>query len=342
MDCVSGMILTKEGMEKGYLIYSNGRVVERGKVSPPIRPKVRGYIIPRPINSHTHIGDAFIRKKVKNLPRDIEKLVAPPHGLKHVLLEKADRDEIICGMKEKLREMEKTGISAFCDFREGGKEGVNILKKVLEEFNLKGIILSRPKSLEFDENEVLDLLMISDGIGLSSVSDWDYEEIKSIASLAKEKGKLFAIHASERVREDIDKILDLKPDFLIHMNKANQEDLEKVKEEDIPIVVCPRSNEFFGLKPNLELFRKVGIELSLGTDNAMISTPDVYEEMVWIKRNFGGFSIEELLRMITYNPGKIFDVKFPEFVENEPADFVVLDTKSLKPILVSVSEADRP
>jgi len=46
--------------------------------------------------------------------------------------------------------------------------------------------------------------------------------------------------------------------------------------------------------------------------------------------------------MITYNPGKVFDVKFPEFVENDPADFVVLDTKSLKPILVSVSEADTP
>lgn len=342
MDCVSGMILTREGLEKGYLIYSNGRVVERGKVSPPIRPKVRGYIIPRPINSHTHIGDAFIKKKVKDLPRDIEKLVAPPHGLKHVLLEEADRDEIIRGMKEKLREMEEMGVSTFCDFREGGKEGVDILKEALREFNLSSVILSRPKSLEFDESEILNLLMISDGIGLSSISDWDYEEIKSIASLAKEKGKLFAIHASERVREDIDKILDLKPDFLIHMNKARRDDIERVKEEDIPIVVCPRSNEFFGLKPNMELFRRVGLELLLGTDNAMISTPDIYEEMVWIKRNFEGFSIEELLKMITYNPGKVFDVKFPEFVENDPADFVVLDTKSLKPILVSVSGADEP
>lgn len=340
MECVYGKVLTESGFEKGYIVTEAGIIKETGKTNPPIRPKARGYIIPRPINAHTHLGDAFIRKRNINLPKDIEKLVAPPHGLKHVLLESADRNELIQGIREMLADMEKLGIAMFCDFREGGIEGVQILKGAMSGFEIKSKILSRPRALVFEKEEISELLEISDGIGLSSISDWNYEDIKKISDLTRRKKKIFAIHASERVREDIDKILDLKPSFLVHMNKATLPDLERIRDEKIPVVVCPRSNAFFGFKPNLELLKKADINVSVGTDNAMIADANIYDELRWIKRNFKLFSIEEILRMITYNPMRMFNIPHQGFTEGAYADFVVLDTKSLKPISISVSRAD--
>ena len=38
-----------------------------------------------------------------------------------------------------------------------------------------------------------------------------------MAGKAHEQGKLVALHASEAAREDIDAVLDLRPDFLVHM-----------------------------------------------------------------------------------------------------------------------------
>ena len=337
MICISGRILTYESFEEGYIVLENSVIKEIGKI-PPIKPRIKGYIIPKPVNAHTHIGDAFVRRKVKNLPRDIEKLVAPPDGLKHKMLREASDEEIIRGMRESIEKMLSLGVYAFCDFRESGIKGVNLLKKALEEYCIKSIILSRPKGMSFDKDEIEKLLQISDGIGISSISDWNYEYLEEMSRVVKREGKIFSLHASERIREDIDEILDLKPDFLIHMNKANKNDLDRVAEEKIPVVVCPRSNIFFGLKPKIELMKRIGIRLSLGTDNAMISNPDIFEEVRWVMKNCKEASLENVLRMITYNPREMLNLPLPNFEEGEKAEFVVLDTKSLKPIFISGSE----
>ncbi len=337
MLCILGRILTYESFEEGYIILENNTVKEVGKI-PPIKPRIKGYIIPKPVNAHTHIGDTFVRKKIKDLPRDIEKLVAPPKGLKHRMLERVSDKEILQGMEESIGEMVSLGTYAFCDFRESGIKGVNLLKKAMEDYSIRSVILSRPKGMSFDRDEIEKLLRISDGIGVSSISDWNYEYLENISKIVKGKGKIFSLHASERVREDIDKILDLKPDFLIHMNKASKNDLERVAEEEIPVVVCPRSNIFFGLKPKIELMKRVGIKLSLGTDNAMISSPDIFEEARWVMKNCEEISLEDILRMITYNPREMLNLPLPNFEEEKKAEFVVLDTKSLKPIFISGSE----
>jgi cytosine/adenosine deaminase-related metal-dependent hydrolase len=166
---------------------------------------------------------------------------------------------------------------------------------------------------------------------MEKLEEWFQQREDKIESLKKEL---------KRIREDIDRILDLKPSFLVHMCRANADDIERVKEEGIPVVICPRSNDFFGIKPNLELLWRIGIEISIGTDNAMIADTNIYEELKWLKMHFRTVPIEDLLRMITYNPARIFGISCITFEEGIPADFVVLDTKSLKPISISVSRAD--
>ena len=283
MEYVSGKTLTRNGFEEGYIGFENHKILDKGMGTPPKKPIHKGLIVPTLVNAHTHIGDSFIRKRNLKLPRNVEDLVAPPDGLKHRLLKETSNQEIIGGMEKSIDEMKKTGVFHFCDFRENGTAGINQLKKALENTNVSSLILSRPKELKYDHHEMEHLLKNSDGIGASSIVDWNYSELEKVTKHAKSKKKMFAIHASERIRENIELILDLKPDFLIHMVKATESDLIRAKDTNIPIAVCPRSNAFFGLKPNIKMMKKIEIDIMIGTDNAMLNSPNVLDEIRYIQ-----------------------------------------------------------
>ena len=291
--------------------------------------------LPAFVNMHTHIGDTFIGEKRKNLPRDVKKLVAPPHGLKHVLLNNASNEEIINGMKKSIDLMEKTGTSLFCDFREQGLKGVNLLKTALKDAGINCIILSRPVKPKYDEKEIGLLLENSHGLGIGSLSEWNYEDLAKVAKYVHSKKKIFSIHASETKREDIDSILELEPDFLVHMVYASKKDLKKIIDRDIPIVICPRSNHFFGLKLDIKKLKEGNVTLTLGTDNAMINPPNIIDETKFLLRiSKNVFTLEEILKMSTYTPRKILKQKH-DIPKNLDKGFVLLDKKTLKPLTVT-------
>ncbi len=335
MEYVSGEIFTVNGFERGYLGIENHKIMDHGKSNSPKKPIHKGLIVPTLVNAHTHIGDSFIRKRNLKLPRNVEDLVAPPDGLKHRLLKETSDQEIIGGMRKSIDEMTKTGISYFCDFRENGLQGINHLKKALEKTNISPVILSRPNQLTYNKDEIDLLLKNSQGIGLSSITDWEYSEIEKIAKHTKKRKKTFAIHASERIRENIELILDLKPNFLVHMVRATESDLIRAKDADIPIAVCPRSNAFFGLKPNIKMMKKIGIDIMVGTDNAMLNAPSVLDEIRYIQSLYTEFTKWELLQMITYIPRKALNLDADILDLNSPAEFVVLDKKYLKTLYIS-------
>ncbi|UCD13169.1 MAG: amidohydrolase family protein [Thermoplasmatales archaeon] len=334
MQYVKGDILTQDGFKKGYLGFEGYKVVELSKRSPPEKPVAQGFIVPTFVNAHTHIGDSFVRRKNIELPRNAEELVAPPNGLKHRLLRKASEKEIIDGMKSSVNEMIEAGTSHFCDFREDGIDGVYQLQNALKNKKINSMVLSRPWQMRYDKKELELLLKNSDGIGLSSISDWEYSEIEKITKHAKHEKKIFALHASEAVREDIDLILDLKPDFLVHMVSATESDLARVKEENTPVIICPRSNAFFNLKTNLKLMKKTGIDLMLGTDNAMLNVPNVLEELIYLKNSTSAFSTQELLNMITYTPRKALNLDDCIHGPTSYGNFVVLNRGSLELVYI--------
>ncbi len=254
-------------------------------------------------NCHTHIGDAFIELPQKKF--SVYELVAPPDGLKHKMLEKASKTEILNGMKRAVRIMEGCGTDIFIDFREGGIEGIELLKEAIRDSKIKAIILARPKNMKYDEEEMEKLLDMSHGIGISSIADWNFEELEMIVNHVKDRKKIFAMHASEDKREDIDKILDLEPHFLVHLCKATEEDINEVAKKKIGVVVCPRANKFFGLKPPISLLLEKNVSVMLGTDNAMIVKPNIIEEMKFLVKNYG---VEKniAIKMISNTPLKIF------------------------------------
>jgi cytosine/adenosine deaminase-related metal-dependent hydrolase len=335
MKYVQGEILTKDGFITGHLGFEQGRGVgEVRKGTPPEKPVAKGFILPTCINAHTHLGDSFIRLKNLELTRNVKDLVAPPAGLKHRLLKEASEQEILEGIQMSLAEMTVSGVSCFCDFREGGLIGIFQLRKAMKNCGIDSVVLSRPSQMIYEKEELDRLLQNSDGVGLSAISDWEPSEIEKIAKHVRKKKKLFALHASEVVREDIDRVLDLHPNLLVHMIAATKADLERVNVAKIPIVVCPRSYVFFHLKNNLALMKKTGVPILLGTDNAMINTPDVIEE-VRVLHKTGVFSLEELLINVTYTPRKALNLDDCIQGRNLSEKFIVLERDSLKLLYVS-------
>jgi cytosine/adenosine deaminase-related metal-dependent hydrolase len=119
------------------------------------------------------------------------------------------------------------------------------------------------------------------------------------------------------------------------MGASTESDLIRIKQEKIPIVRCPRANAFFHLPVDLLLMQKIGVDLMLGTDNAMISTPNILEEIRFLKKTDSHYSDEQLLKMITYTPRKVLNLDDCIQGLYPSCTFVVLERKSLLPLYIS-------
>ena len=258
---LEGMVLGRGGLRPGYMLVEDNAAVEVGGGDCPVEPDVRGVVLTGVVNGHTHCADYGL-----SIPpgMSLEELVAPPDGLKHRYLKEASDEELSASMARFSADSRASGASAFVDFREGGLHGCRLLRAAAPD----AVILGRPLSPEFDPEEVAGILEVADGIGISSVSDME----------AREERKAFAIHVSERVREDIDFVLSLDPAFVVHMCEATDDDLAKCAEAEVPIVVCPTSNAYFGKVPPIARAEAAGADLALGTDNGMLRTPDILDE----------------------------------------------------------------
>ncbi len=326
MRYVSGSMLTENGFVRGYLGFEDGLIVEagEGKIDSPV---AKGIIVPTFVNSHTHVADFIVPA---NLALSLEETVAPPNGLKHRVLAQTSPDIISNSMEALASYMLRRGTSRFIDFREGGAQGARLLS-VLSGDGAVPVIFGRPRNLAFDKEEVDGILDITDGIGVSSVSDWDYGTLSDLAAHVRKRGRRLALHASEKAREDIDAILDLRPSFIVHMTSATADDLESCCRENVPVVVCPRSNMFFGRLPPLVDMVNSGVTVALGTDNAMFSMPDMLTELEFagrILRLQGMSKVDAAIDMAFRNGRKILNGIGAIGMEPEsPCDFMVIGSK---------------
>lgn len=324
---VSGPFYDGRRFRVGTVGWEDGVIVE-ARAGRSREPLAQGLILPGFWNSHTHLGDAVITQE---LPGTLEELVAPPHGLKHRLLARAKDSAVVAAMRRAMATMLRTGTTGFADFREGGLKGLKLLYAALAALPLQGIALGRPVALSYDSREVAGILRASDGIAISSYLDWPQGEIEKLAADARREHKILAMHCSERIREDIDKVLDLSPTFLVHMVHATKADLVRCADAGVPIVVCPRSNAFFGVTPDIPSMLSSGVELRLGTDNAMISVPSMMREMEFayrVARVKGGVSARSIVEMALIGR-RLADSDAACAVRvGERADLVVLDIPS--------------
>ena len=226
MDVLSGSIVTKDGIIEGYILIEDRKIIDiiegdhRG-------PSLANGLITTPlVNAHTHCADMGLRVRPG---MGLKELVAPPNGLKHVYLRNISDSALESNIREYSALSDENGIGTFIDFREGGVKGCRILRRAAPG----STILGRPISNMYDPEEIDDILDIADGIGLPSISDMDRSYIEDVADHVRKRNKIFAIHASERVREDIDIILSLDPSFIVHMVEATDSDMLKCAESEV-------------------------------------------------------------------------------------------------------------
>ncbi|HEX2066592.1 MAG TPA: amidohydrolase family protein [Candidatus Thermoplasmatota archaeon] len=300
MPLFAGNVLLRHEAVPGWLEAEGGQAVAWGEGEPPSRPDAVGWIVPAPVNAHTHVADAFLRG-VPGKPRTVAELVGPG-GWKHQRLREAAPEAVAAGIRGYVGEMASIGTAAFLDFREGGVAGARLLRGLAAELGAKPFILGRPEGDGFRPEEAEALLAAADGLGLSARRDFGHpQDLEAWVEAAHARRKAVALHASEAKHEPIGPILALEPDFLVHCTQAGRRDLEDIAGAGVPVVVCPRSNLHFGLKTPLLRMREAGLTLAVGTDNGMLQDGNLLAELALLRRLDPTASLEELLRMATWN-----------------------------------------
>jgi len=315
-------------------------------------------LIPGLINSHTHIGDSIAKDIALN--KNTDSKIHPVFGIKQKILKETKPKVLSHFMRKTVKSMLKKGITTFVDFREGGLEGVLLLQKTLSDLPIRAIILGRiefyQSKSQIKKNVVLpksnldqleSLLKNCDGLGISgSNENSDY----SISQFSKTK-KFRAIHCAEtkqsyfiskqlRKKTEPKRCILLKPDFLIHMTYATKNDLKFVSKKIRGIVVCPRANASLaeGI-PNVDQMLKAKCNVTIGTDNVMINSPDMFREMDFLWKVTMGIQKKridpkKILKMATVNAGKLLDKKIGCIKEGYLADgvFIKKDNLDLDPL----------
>ena len=305
-------------------------------------------LIPGLINSHTHIGDS-IAKDIA-LDKDPDSKINPIFGIKQKILKETEPSKLIHYMRKTVKSMLKKGITTFVDFRESGLDGVLLMQKALSNIPIRSIVLGRIEYYQSKEqikkntpipqsyqNQIDILLKNCDGIGISGSNE---NSDSSLKQFSKTK-KIRAIHCAEtkqsylkskqttRKTEPMRSIL-LKPDFLVHMTYATKSDLKFVSKKIKGIVVCPRANASLaeGI-PDVVQMLKARCNVTIGTDNVMINSPDMFREMDFLWKVTMGIQKKridpkKILKMATVNAGKLLDKKIGCIKEGYLADGVFI------------------
>lgn len=316
-------------------------------------------LIPGLINSHTHIGDSIAKDVTLN--KSVDERIHPLFGVKPKVLKKTKPSQLASFMQNTCKSMIQKGITTFVDFREGGIEGVEILKKVLTKVPIRSIILGR---IEYYQNsnqikknidlpseeraELSEILKKCDGIGVSGAN----ENSNSVLRFYSRTQKLRAIHAAETKgsvnvlkrmtrKSEVIRALQLKPHFLIHMTQASKSELFLASKKTRGIVICPRANASLaeGI-PNLQMMLQTRCNIAIGTDNVMINSPDMFREMDYLWKVSMATSKKridpkQILKMATVNAGKLLQKGIGTIERGKLADCVLINKHSidLEPML---------
>ncbi len=331
------------------------------RIQPNISPSVKEksidceglLLIPGFVNCHTHIGDSIAKDIILN--SSVDKRIHPVSGIKSKILKETDPKHIKNFMKNSCYSMLNKGITTFVDFREGGLEGIMMLKEVLTKIPIRAIILGR---LEFYQNnieikknislpknkreELIKLIKKCDGLGISGAN----ENSQSVLNYYSKTTKIRSIHSSETkktvstskkitAKSETARALNLKPHFMVHMTYASKKDLFETAKRTRGIVICPRANASLaeGI-PDIDLMKQTGCTIALGTDNIMINSPDMFREMDYLWKVSMGIrktrvSPKEILKMATVNGGKILKKEIGVIETGKFADGVFIEKHSL-------------
>ena len=334
-------------------------------------------IMPGFVNAHTHIGDSI----AKDIAVDtgLYRRVHPVFGAKRKILQRSKPEHLKTFIRSSAISMMKNGIVAFADFREGGPEGINLLKDAIFDLPIKCLVLGRleyyfdltikPKITTRD-NKLLkndqgnkklippkqlqiasSLLETTDGFGISGANENTNESLQQYNTLLQNsntkrvnmKKQITAIHAAESKdtkefsmlythETEVSRIVRyLKPNLIVHMTKATDDDISMVSKKRIGVIVCPRANGVLGTGiPKIAKMLKFRCIIAIGTDNVMLNSPDIFRELdyIWktsrsVEEEF--ISAKDILKMSTVNGAEILGINSGYIGPQQAADIIFID-----------------
>jgi cytosine/adenosine deaminase-related metal-dependent hydrolase len=247
--------------------------------------------------------------------------------------------------------MMKKGIIAFADFREDGPEGVRLLKEAIADLPIKCVVLGRtnyyrdpkdaeglpPKAIE----QTRQVIEVGEGLGISGANENTDMTLSQYRQLVGKK--IVAIHVAESKetvefskahtgRSEVDRVMDrLKPDFVVHMTNATEDEISLVAKSGTGVVVCPRANGVLSAgMPRIALMLRQGCLVAIGTDNVMLNPPDILRELdyAWkASRATEDKMIEprQLLKTATVNAAQILRLNSGCIEAGRAADLIFID-----------------
>lgn len=359
-------VLYGEDLEKirANVLIQDHKIVE---ISPKVREgkiiDARGYVVaPGLINSHVHLGDSVAMDIGDGKP--IDEIIKPPNGIKHRILADTPPSVMLDSMKDSMWEMLQTGTTTFIDFREGGFEGINLLKEASKDIPIRSIVLGRHESFINPEVNPIEIQRITeklldscDGIAVSGFGEINDSTAAAITDVTRRRGKFSAIHAAEYEqlqnasldstgKSEVQRGVEAGFNMLVHLTAPVKDDLELVAKSEIPVVSCPRSNGALsvGIPPIMEMF-EAGINILLGTDNVMFNSPNMLREMEYALKVTRGyyrdiFPPKEIFKMATVNAGQAFDINVGSVEEDKIADLMIVEQKSKDPVLSIINRTE--
>jgi len=306
-----------------------GRILSIGEAHPAADRVDLGNVLLMPgfINAHTHLGDTGAKELGAGLP--LEQVINPPHGLK---------------------EMITNGIFACADFREQGLSGVQALYQAADGLPIRVIALGRmAEGLPPQEllNEAQAILEAADGLGIRDVTSYPLNVLETLREEFPQK--LFAIHAAENTQADIQcresfgvgqaiRALAFSPDILVHLTNTPEAEIEILFHRNIGAVCCPRTNAILGDGiPAVNIWQRYGLRFGIGTDNLMLSSPDMFREMDALSRMLNAsakmpavLEPRKILAAATIEGARLIklDHDLGSLLPGKEASFLVLDLNS--------------
>ncbi len=234
-------------------------------------------IIPGLINAHTHIGDSL--GKDVAVDSGLNTRVHPIYGAKQKILQRSKPDHLKTFIRSSALSMMKKGITTFADFREGGLEGVKLLKDAISGLPIKCIVFGRveyyvdmtssgtgsaPQNLPYSALQMAsNVLEISDGLGISGANENSDETLKLYRNLIRARN---TSTTSDKKKT--------KKKLLIAIHAAESENTVEFSKSHTGRTEVARIMKY--LKPDH------GCIIGIGTDNVMLNSPDILREIDYI------------------------------------------------------------
>lgn len=300
-------------------------------------------LMPGIVNSHTHLSLSYLKNKIKSgasFPYWIKKIISYTHAMTEEVEKNAIKEGInslIASGTTTIGDISRSGFSMdiMQDMKVRGIVFFEIFgfKKSMKE-EQENRIYKFLKSYKNDD-------LVKCGLSPHSPYSVSPQLIESAYHLSEAKYLPFAMHIAE-TKEEVEfiergegafqKLLEdfgrWEPDWKpsqktpiqylenigtlkgisgIHLNHINEKDIEIIKENNVSVIYCPKSNQWFqreNICPLMKLLEN-GINVALGTDSfASNNSLNMFEELFLIKKLFPDIGNESLLQMATINGAK--------------------------------------